>query len=208
MKHITSFTVKDNHRNTWFEVNNLQQFNLVFGDNGVGKSQLLSQVNQPNLSLSGRMSEIKTSDEDILRRVSTIFPEIQNYTARIMFEHGYGCSNSYVALENILARRDGIVVIDNLGYFLHPSRLHNFLQEVLCTAKECNNQLFMATHSYECIQFFTDILAREEMKDFRPLACGIKLAKLPKGDIKAYTANFEQLRATCKAGFDPRQIWN
>lgn len=57
----------------------------------------------------------------------------------------------------ILETKDGILLIDEIENGLHYSALVPLWKAIFKMAKESNTQLFIATHSYECIDAMTDV---------------------------------------------------
>jgi AAA15 family ATPase/GTPase len=76
-----------------------------------------------------------------------------------------GITKFFTILAAILYRRHGVVLIDEIENGLYYGRLRALWQTLLRLAKENDTQLFVSTHSYECLQALLPMIAGNE-EDF------------------------------------------
>nr|VFK35069.1 MAG: ATPase/GTPase, AAA15 family [Candidatus Kentron sp. MB]VFK77145.1 MAG: ATPase/GTPase, AAA15 family [Candidatus Kentron sp. MB] len=77
---------------------------------------------------------------------------------------GDGVIKILAILTTILETRDGILLIDEIENGLHYSALAPLWKAVFKMARERNVQLFIATHSYECIEAMTEVYQGSELE--------------------------------------------
>ena len=96
------------------------------------------------------------------------------------------------------------LMIDEVDAGIHYSRFKEFWKVILKAAQENDVQLFMTTHSKECMQYFVEALSEPDMKDLQRDARSISLVELPDKSVKAYTYFFEHLEANLALGSEVR----
>lgn len=89
------------------------------------------------------------------------------------------CSNDYLC-------------IDEIDTGIHYSKFKDFSKAIFSTANKNNVQLFITTHNNEFLKAFKEVLEEEEFKKYQNETKCFSLKKLPKGDIKAYSYNFDE----------------
>lgn len=120
---------------------------------------------------------------------------------------GDGTIKLFRILLNLFIHADKRLMIDEIEAGVHFGRMRSFLKIILQTASENNVQLFMTTHSWECLQVFKEVLEESEMQEYQARARCFKLAELPDGSIKSYCATFEEFQAAMESGIDVREVW-
>lgn len=80
------------------------------------------------------------------------------------------------------------LMIDEIDAGIHYSRMKEFLEKVLQTAKNKKVQLFATTHSKECIEYFKEALKARGLENEGRI---IRIANTKSG-IKSYTMRFEE----------------
>jgi AAA15 family ATPase/GTPase len=89
------------------------------------------------------------------------------------------CSNQYLC-------------IDEIDTGIHYSKFKDFSKVIISTADKNNVQLFITTHNNEFLKAFKEVLEEEDFKNYQDGTKCYSLKKLPKGDIKAYSYNFDE----------------
>ncbi len=82
------------------------------------------------------------------------------------------------------------LMIDEVENGLHHSKMKDFLETILHTAKNQNTQLFATTHNLECLQKLKEVL--EANPEFQEHTRIIRMADTTKFGIRAYTYNYNQ----------------
>lgn len=81
------------------------------------------------------------------------------------------------------------LMIDEIDNGIHFSKFKSFMTTVLHSAEENGVQLFMTTHSKECIQYFKEAL--EELGEkYQEKARLISLTKSKDGNVKSFNFNY------------------
>nr|VFJ98506.1 MAG: ATPase/GTPase, AAA15 family [Candidatus Kentron sp. LFY] len=70
---------------------------------------------------------------------------------------GDGIIKILAILVGILETKDGVVLIDEIENGLHYTALTSLWKAIFKMASDANVQLFIATHSYECIEAMTEV---------------------------------------------------
>ncbi|MEN9358732.1 MAG: hypothetical protein RL095_267 [Verrucomicrobiota bacterium] len=79
--------------------------------------------------------------------------------------YGDGLQRIVFLLAAVVQCRDGYLIIDEVENGIHHSRLASFWQQLLDFAERFNVQLFVSSHSYECLQKFLPVM-EERKTDF------------------------------------------
>lgn len=82
--------------------------------------------------------------------------------------------------------------VDEIDTGIHFSRYKDFLKIILKVANQNNVQLFITTHNNEFLKTFKEVLEEYDFKNYQDETKCFSLKKLPKGDIKAYSYNFDE----------------
>ncbi|QTA81968.1 AAA family ATPase domain-containing protein [Desulfonema limicola] len=117
---------------------------------------------------------------------------------------GDGIRRILAILAAISERKDGILLIDEIENGLHFSTLFVLWKAVLKTAFDNNIQLFITTHSYECIEAITRIYKNNTLnleKDFITL---FRIEKNNKGQHRAFQYETDTLLAGIEKEFEVR----
>ncbi len=117
---------------------------------------------------------------------------------------GDGTLKLFRILAEIVVNRNKRLMIDEVDTGIHFSRMKEFWTVILKAAQRNNVQLFMTTHSDECIRFFVDVLKTTEFSELKSEARGISLVSLPDKTVKAYTYPFDHLDANVIVGNEVR----
>ncbi len=83
-------------------------------------------------------------------------------------------------------------MIDEVDNGVHYSRMEEFLKTILRIADKNSVQLFMTTHSNECLMHYKEALNNKDMKKYREKTRSYTLKELPDKSIKAYKYNIEE----------------
>jgi AAA15 family ATPase/GTPase len=118
--------------------------------------------------------------------------------------YGDGTVKLFRFLLEILVNKGKRLMIDEVDAGIHYSRFKEFWKVILTAAKENDVQLFMTTHSKECMQYFVEALSEPGMADMQRDARSIALVELPDKSIKSYSYPFEHLEANLALGSEVR----
>lgn len=84
------------------------------------------------------------------------------------------------------------ICIDEIDTGIHYSKFKDFSKVIISTANKNNVQLFITTHNNEFLKAFKEVLEEEDFNKHQDETKCFSLKKLPKGDIKAYSYNFNE----------------
>lgn len=152
---------------------------------------LLPDIENIEPSYEGANAELIVYRKDVDRPLSLSF-------------FGDGTLKLFRILAEIVVNRNKRLMIDEVDTGIHFSRMKEFWTVILKAAQRNNVQLFMTTHSDECIRFFVDVLKTTEFSEFKSEARGISLVSLPDKTVKAYTYPFDHLDANVIVGNEVR----
>lgn len=104
----------------------------------------------------------------------------------------------------IIAKNGKRLMIDEIDTGIHFSRMKEFWNVILHTAHENNVQLFMTTHSEECLRFFKEALADDlsTMKDLARVVSMVENATTKQ--VSSVTFPFSQFEFAINAGNEVR----
>ncbi len=118
---------------------------------------------------------------------------------------GDGIRRILAILAAISERKNGILLIDEIENGLHYSTLSILWKAILKTAVDNNVQLFITTHSYECIAAMTKIYKESpsftQKKDFISL---FRIDRNSKGQHRAFQYETDTLLAGIEKDFEVR----
>lgn len=118
---------------------------------------------------------------------------------------GDGIRRILAILAAISERKNGILLIDEIENGLHYSTLSILWKAILKTAFDNNVQLFITTHSYECIEAMTKVYQDHQTlnlkKDFISL---FRIDKNNKGQHRAFQYETDTLLAGIEKEFEVR----
>jgi AAA15 family ATPase/GTPase len=89
--------------------------------------------------------------------------------------------------------RNGIFLVDEFDNGLHYSTQKGLLKTILRGARDTNTQVFLTTHSKECLFYLKEILEEETYQSYRSDVKCFTISKLNDNVVKAYEYNFESL---------------
>jgi AAA15 family ATPase/GTPase len=117
---------------------------------------------------------------------------------------GDGTLKLFRILSWIILHKGERLMIDEVDAGIHFSRFREFWKVILNAAKENDVQLFMTTHSKECMQYFKEVL-EEELNYLQPLVRGIALVENRETkQVTAHTYSFEELEHAINVGNEIR----
>jgi predicted ATPase len=112
---------------------------------------------------------------------------------------GEGLNRLFEIVLVLVSCKDGILLIDEIENGLHYSVLPDVWKLIFHTAKELNVQVFASTHSYDCIETFSQAAIDEKESD----GMLIRLARSEK-QIKAFTFDEKELETISKEKIEVR----
>jgi len=101
---------------------------------------------------------------------------------------GDGFKWSFSVLSEILSMKHGIMLIDDLENFHHPSSLRDAVKTLISLLKKKDIQIFVTTHSLECIDRFIEE-SRASNVDFR-----LHFLRRLKGKVFSATYRLEEAK--------------
>jgi AAA15 family ATPase/GTPase len=104
---------------------------------------------------------------------------------------GDGVSHFIYIIASIMSSKNGVVYLDEIENGIHYSKLDELWEIILKTSKALNVQIFVTTHSKECIDSYARVA--QKLKDEEVTL--INLVKVKSGKIKAGIYNFEVLKS-------------
>jgi len=117
---------------------------------------------------------------------------------------GDGAKKLFGILSLIIANPNERVMIDELDNGIHYSRLNDFWKTIIKAAIDNDVQLFITTHSKECLQYFKEALEETELEKYQKDARLFLLKKDKGGDTFAKTISFEGLAHSLDYDNEPR----
>jgi AAA15 family ATPase/GTPase len=118
---------------------------------------------------------------------------------------GDGIRRILAILAAISEKKNGILLIDEIENGLHYSTLSIIWKAILKTAFDNNVQLFITTHSYECIEAMTKIYQEyEELNLERDFISLFRIDRNNKGQHRAFQYETETLLAGIEKDFEVR----
>ncbi len=105
---------------------------------------------------------------------------------------GDGTVRLFRVIMEITVSKYKYLCIDEIDTGIHYNNFKQFIKVIISTAYENNVQLFITTHNNEFLKAFKEVLDEVDFKNYQIETKCFSLKKLPKGDIKAYTYNFDE----------------
>lgn len=117
---------------------------------------------------------------------------------------GDGTIKLFRLLAEIVLNKGERLMVDEIDTGIYFGRFKQFWKAILQTAKEHSVQLFMTTHSEECIKYFKEVL-EEDMPELQKDARSITLVENVKTkNVTAHTYDFEQFDHALNVGNEVR----
>ncbi|MBP9095809.1 MAG: AAA family ATPase [Ignavibacteria bacterium] len=107
-------------------------------------------------------------------------------------------------LLEIASCKNKFLMVDEIDSGIHYSKFKNYWKTILKAAQRNNTQLFMTTHSLECLKYLKEVLEEREMEEFRNKTVAYSLEKLSDNKTKAYRYPFEDFEHALKQGIEIR----
>lgn len=92
------------------------------------------------------------------------------FLAPDLTEYGEGLQRVFFISLLFAAAQNGVVLIDEFENAIHTELLAGFTRFIIDLAKEFNVQLFLTSHSKECIDAFVRGIPKENVNDFTAIA--------------------------------------
>ena len=121
-----------------------------------------------------------------------LFDEELRFPIRSM---GDGIVRILQLILNMYAAKDGLYLIDEFDNGLHYSVQKSLWQMIFSLAKQLNIQVFATTHSWDCIQSFTEVSIENEQMKGTLLKIGKSKLSKNKGTPIVTVFNEEKLHA-------------
>jgi predicted ATPase len=172
-----------------------------------------------------KLQENKSSKKKFLKALRVLLPEIDNvelsspYSGQgphlIVFQShtdnalplavfGDGVLKLFRFVAEIISQKGRRLMIDEIDTGIHFSRMREFWKVILETAIDNDVQLFMTTHSEECVRFFKEVL-EEELSEYKERARAISLVEHRETKkVTAHTYPFEQFEHAINVGNEIR----
>lgn len=114
---------------------------------------------------------------------------------------GDGIRKILSVIVSISNMQNGVVLLDEIENGIHYSSLHIFWRAILAAAKEFNVQLFITTHSYECIKAYTEESANSSLSQDE-----LKLLKIDKNESehKVISFSLEEMKSGIENSLEVR----
>lgn len=152
------------------------------------------QRNKKKQKLIEAVSRIETNVVDIaLATNDLIYVDIGIQQMIPMNLMGDGFRRACAVIANLLSMEQGVLIIDEIENGLHFQTQKILWDAIISTAMEYNVQVFLSTHSYECIRTLSKVL-EEENYDASALRL-YSIQKLVRGRHAAYAYDSEELSA-------------
>ncbi len=139
---------------------------------------------------SSYIQESKQNKQIIMKALETLIPDIENIEINVAMAEeptivvwqkgndfpaplatfGDGTIKLFRILLNLFIHAKKRLMIDEIEAGIHFGRMQVFFKIILQTAFENNIQLFMTTHSRECLEIFKKVLEEPEMVQYQEKA--------------------------------------
>jgi len=120
-----------------------------------------------------------------------IYEEEDEYPSAL-HQYGEGANKLFRILVQITLQKDKKLLIDEIDAGIHYSHFFEFWKVIIKVAKEYNVQIFATTHNLECLQYFKDVLEKEEFKEYQELSRTITLRRFSDNIISESIRTFEE----------------
>ena len=112
---------------------------------------------------------------------------------------GEGMGRLMEVLLSIADAKDGTVLVDEVENGFHYSILKDVWRVLIRAAEESNTQLFLTTHSYECLEAASSVLRELDFQDF----CGYRLERVAE-ESRAVTMERDSFEAAIQFNMEIR----
>lgn len=96
------------------------------------------------------------------------------------------------------------LMLDEIDNGIHYTRIEQYIKRIISLARENNTQLFISTHSKECLQAIEKAFESESLKDNQDLMRCYSLNKIKDGSIKAFKYNYDEFESVLGSDSDIR----
>ncbi len=128
---------------------------------------------------------------DIINDEVKVFSESMN-TWDSIFDYGDGLKYYLAFVSALWSYDNSIIFIDEIENGIHYSKLDDLWNIILTISKELNVQVFITTHSKECIESYARVSKKLEDEDITY----IKMSKLKDGSLYAGVRQYDVLENT------------
>ena len=147
--------------------------------------------------------EIRTAKDEFKEAHLIIYTQDSSYPIPLN-QYGQGTVKMLKLFMAIISFRGNRLMLDEVDNGIHFSRLKDYFKRMILLAKENNTQLFITTHSKECLNAIKDAFESAELKEYQNLFRNYSLNKIKSGEIKAYKYNYEEFVSTLNSDADIR----
>lgn len=117
---------------------------------------------------------------------------------------GDGIIKMLNVVTTIYDARNGVVFIDEVDNGLHFKALNSLWETILKFSNQYNTQIFLTTHSKECIEHLTKILDKEEFKTFKDKVKLHTISRNKKGNVNSYQYDYDEFTHAVNSGNELR----
>lgn len=185
----------------------IEEINATFQSPAIGDSGIVVQLEK--IIIDKKLDELIP----VLKKIDSSISDLRIGTNGIIyvdtgFERliplnimGDGIRRLVALITSIYSMKNGILLIDEIDTGFHYSTLKMLWKTILDASSRYNVQIFATTHSYECIQAFSE--AHKEYLNFEDLRL-FRIEKSAKGDHKSYKYSTEVLNAAMESEWEIR----
>jgi AAA15 family ATPase/GTPase len=121
-----------------------------------------------------------------------------------LHQYGEGANKLFRIILQMLLNKGGRILIDEIDAGIHFSRIAKFWEVILEVAAKNKIQVFATTHNLECVQYFKEVLEKENFKNLASQARTITLFQDKYKQVQARTRNFEAFQEAIDEGYNIR----
>lgn len=167
------------------------RFNLVLGDNGVGKSKYLKEV---TIREYPKFSH-KPTYNLALAAMGKYFPGV---------DIGYRSSRAAIfrVVSRIIANTGKAVVWDNFASDVHYRRLDNHWSSMIILLEEYDCKMYFTTQSRDVVGSFVRAFQSDAFKHLQPYVRSLTLYRTVTGKIKTRIRNYDALYKAVDEGYN------
>ncbi len=177
------------YSSAYYENDLIRFYSVYFTDNRDDKKKLINQL----CSLIPDLVDIEVTLINNKNAVIGFWITNNNKERLIPLAFfGDGTIRLFRLIMEIVICSKQYLCIDEIDTGIHYSKFKDFCKVIISTAHQNNVQLFITTHNNEFLKTFKEVLEEEDFKDYQDKTKCFSLKKLPKGDIKAYSYNFDE----------------
>ncbi len=108
---------------------------------------------------------------------------------------GDGFIKYFRILLEVLLLKNNRLMIDEIDNGIHYAKQAEYIKKIVLLAKEKHTQLFITTHSKECLKAIKEAFESDKLKEHQALFRNYSLVKNDAGDVKAFKYNFESFQS-------------